>query len=53
MSLSPKGSLSVYIEKMYEKSKYATFTNLTVAVFAKNDIVEGYPQAIKYSFQAT
>ena len=33
---------------MYEKSKYASLTNLTVAVFLQNDIEEGYPQVMKY-----
>ena len=33
---------------MYDKSKYASLTNLTVAVFPKNDIEEWYPQATKY-----
>ena len=35
MFLIPKGSLIVYRGKMYEKSKYANLTNLTVAVFPK------------------
>ena len=48
MFLSPKGSLVVSIGKIYEKSKYASLTNLTVAVFPKNDIEEGYPQVMKY-----
>ena len=48
MFLSPKGSFVVSIGKMYKKSKYASPTNLTVAVFPKNDIKEGHPQVIKY-----
>ena len=48
MFLSPKGSLVVSIGKMYEKSKYASLTNLTVAVFPKKYIEEGYPQVMKY-----
>ena len=43
MFLSPKGSLIVSIGRMYEKSKYAILTNLTVAVFPNNYIEEGYP----------
>ena len=45
MFLSPKGSSIVYKGKMHEKSKYAILTNLAVAVFPKNGIEEGYPQA--------
>ena len=46
MFLSPEGSLIVSIGKMYEKSKYAILTNLTVdlAVFPTNDIEEGTPK---------
>ena len=47
MFLSPKGSLVVSMGKMYEKSKYASLTNLTVAVFPKNDIKEGHPPSYK------
>ena len=46
-----KSSLVVYIGK-YEKSKYVSPTDLTEAVFPKNDIEKGYRQISKYSFHA-
>ena len=48
MFLSPKGSVIVSMGTMYEKSKYAIITNLTVAVFPKKYLEEGYPKVIKY-----